>query len=70
MGFSMLNPFCSSIIVVCPGVIAGAMISSTVGGTSGMFLVVTKTKSYGGRFSVCDIRDAVADCDTTKLSKH
>lgn len=46
MGRSMLSPFWSSMIAVCPGVMAGAMISATVGEMSAMFFVVTTTKSY------------------------
>lgn len=51
MGFSMLIPFWERTITVLPGVTAGAIMSATVGETSGMFFVVTRMKSNGGRFS-------------------
>lgn len=42
MAFSMLRPFWIITITVCPGVTAGAMRDSRVGGMSGQFLVTVK----------------------------
>lgn len=38
----MLMPFWERMTAVFPGVTAGEMMSATVGGTSAMFLVVTR----------------------------
>lgn len=46
-GFSMFSPFWRSMMLVCPGVTAGAISDGKDGGMSGVFLVVTMMKSYG-----------------------
>lgn len=46
-GRSMLIPFCSSTMTVCPCVTAGLITSAIVGGWSGIFFVVTTMKSNG-----------------------
>lgn len=46
-GFSIFSPFWRSMMLVCPGVTAGAISDVNDGGISGMFFVVTMMKSYG-----------------------
>lgn len=48
-GFSMLRPFWERTMAVCDGVTAGAIISATLGGDSGIIFVVTIMKSNGSR---------------------